>query len=76
MAAVKDVGAEDSDVFMTSERRFGFWCDMCTPSPWGVFGQSLVGKRLKPGQETHPSPDLGLRRGLVVNAKARHPTGS
>ena len=61
---------------MTSERRFGLWCGMCTPSPRGVFGQSLVGKRLKSGRETHPSPDLGLRRGLVVNAKARHPTGS
>jgi hypothetical protein len=65
VAAFKGVCAEDSDVFdhlEPDDLGAQVWIVVrhVYPSPWGVFGQSLVGKRLKSGQETHPSPGFGV----------------
>jgi hypothetical protein len=60
VAAVKDVRAENSDVFDDLGAQVRILVRHVYPSPWGVFGQSPVGKRLKPGRETHPSPGFGV----------------
>ena len=60
VAAVEDVRAENSDVFYDFGAQVWIVVQHVYPLPRGVFGQSLVGKRLKSGEETHPSPGFGV----------------
>src|SRR5271170_1565129 len=74
---VQVMRAKDSDVF---DVWYGLGAQVWIlvrhfriPPPPGVFGQSLVAKRLKNDMETHPSPGFGSTARSAVDAKARHP---
>ena len=61
MAAFEDMGAENSDVF--DDLGAQIWIavrHLWYPSPSRVFGQSLVGKRLKSGKRLTLAPDFGV----------------